>query len=242
MPSPIKRVVQAAMVLQDSIFGKMTYEQWLAATRPKIQATSNLNKLLANENMDFFIMRSSIVSILGNCGQAAYAAANSYLDARGRYCASEGLPARTINVGVVRDAGFVSENAKVAASLEVQGFASMDMAIAHPTAFTADLSQLCVGLGVSPATMKDPKLKAWTELHGGLATKHEQVGGQWFVRGLQDASSPAEASTVACSAIAQQLAKRPAMASENWTRIGRRVTMGLSRFSLFSLGIRCAWS
>jgi hypothetical protein len=62
--------------------------------------------------------------------------------------------------------------------------------------------------------MKDRKLKAWTELHGGLATKHEQVGGQWYVRGLQDASSPAKASRVACSAIVQQLAKRLAMAPE----------------------------
>jgi hypothetical protein len=92
--------------------------------------------------MDFFIMRSSIVSILGNCGQAAYAAGNNYLDALRRYRASEGLPARTINVGVVRGAGFVSENAKVAASLEARGFASMGMAIARPTASTADLSQL----------------------------------------------------------------------------------------------------
>jgi hypothetical protein len=66
MPSPIKRVVQAAMVLQDSIFENMTYEQWLAAMRPKMQATSNLNKLLLNENMDIFIRPSSIVSIIGD--------------------------------------------------------------------------------------------------------------------------------------------------------------------------------
>jgi KR domain len=69
----------------------MTYEQRLAATRPKIQATSNLDKLLPDENVDFFIMLSLIISILGNSGHAAYAAGNSYLNALERYHALKGL-------------------------------------------------------------------------------------------------------------------------------------------------------
>lgn len=34
---PIRGVIQGAMVLADSVFHKMTHEQWISATRPKIQ-------------------------------------------------------------------------------------------------------------------------------------------------------------------------------------------------------------
>ena len=243
---PIRGMIQAAMVLQDSIFENMTYDQWVAATRPKIQATANLHKLLPKQNLDFFIMLSSIVSILGNSGQAAYAAGNSYLDSLARHRTSNNLPAQTINVGVVRDAGFVSENAQVAASLEARGFASMDVAdvlailnnaVTHPKAPTFELSQVCVGLGVSPATMKDPKLQAWTELHGGVAaTKQEQGGAQPYVRGLQDANSLAEASAVACAAILQQLAKLLAMEAERLDSNDTLASYGVD--SLLSVELR----
>ena len=34
---PIRGVIQGAMVLKDGLFHKMTFDQWLAATRPKVQ-------------------------------------------------------------------------------------------------------------------------------------------------------------------------------------------------------------
>lgn len=41
---PIRGVIQGAMVLADSLFSKMTHEQWVAATRPKVQGRSNAVK------------------------------------------------------------------------------------------------------------------------------------------------------------------------------------------------------
>ena len=205
--------------LQDSIFENMTFAQWQAATHPKIQGTFNLHNLLLSERLDFFITLSSIVSILGNSGQAAYAAGNSFLDALARYRTSINLPSHTINVGVVSDAGFVSENAKVAASLSSKGFSTIEVAdllnilnyaITHPMAATPALSQTCVGLGVSPTVLKDPKFKHWLEIHGGEAATEstgQRGGSDNHVNGLRNASSIEEASEIATMAILQQLSK-----------------------------------
>lgn len=40
---PIRGVIQGAMVLDDSLFSKMSYEQWVAATRPKVQGQLNIS-------------------------------------------------------------------------------------------------------------------------------------------------------------------------------------------------------
>ncbi|KAI2628548.1 lovastatin nonaketide synthase [Hypoxylon sp. NC1633] len=99
---PVKGVVQLAMVLQDSLFDKMTYQQWCTAFRPKVAGTWNLHTVFPKD-MDFFIMLSSVVSVIGNVAQANYAAGNSYMDAFAHYRRSIGLSAVSINAGLVSD-------------------------------------------------------------------------------------------------------------------------------------------
>jgi NAD(P)-dependent dehydrogenase (short-subunit alcohol dehydrogenase family) len=64
----IKGVVQCAMVLRDSIFDNMTFEQWTESTRPKIQGSWNLHTHFPKD-MDFFIMLSSMAGVIGNPGK-----------------------------------------------------------------------------------------------------------------------------------------------------------------------------
>ncbi|CQR58211.1 type I polyketide synthase [Paenibacillus riograndensis] len=54
-------------------------------TRPKIQGTRILDKLTAEDKLDFFVMFSSITSLSGSMGQADYTAANAYLDSYAEY-------------------------------------------------------------------------------------------------------------------------------------------------------------
>ncbi|UKZ52827.1 Type I Iterative PKS [Trichoderma virens] len=61
----IKGCVQGSMVLKDSMFENMTYENFQAALRPKFQGSWNLHKLLPT-SMDFFLLLSSATGILGN--------------------------------------------------------------------------------------------------------------------------------------------------------------------------------
>ena len=96
--------------------------------RPKVNGAWNLHNTL-DHKLDFFIMLSSISGVIGNRGQAAYAAANSFLDEFAHYRVSKGLPATTIDLGVVKDIGFVAERPDLQASLEsLSGDAILDKA------------------------------------------------------------------------------------------------------------------
>lgn len=58
--------------------------------------------------LDFFVMFSSIASLLGNIAQSSYSAANLFMDSFASYRRSLGLPANTINWGVIADVGYGS--------------------------------------------------------------------------------------------------------------------------------------
>ena len=57
----------------------MAYEDWKAATAPKIQGTWNLHTAFADHSLDFFILFSSVSGTVGNPGQANYVAAKAGL-------------------------------------------------------------------------------------------------------------------------------------------------------------------
>ncbi len=63
-------------------------------------------------------MLSSISGVVGNRGQAAYAGANSFLDEFAHYRVSKGLPATAIDLGVVKEIGFVAERPELQVGLE----------------------------------------------------------------------------------------------------------------------------
>jgi NAD(P)-dependent dehydrogenase (short-subunit alcohol dehydrogenase family) len=136
--SPIRGVIQSAMVLkvssipvplqvwdtdyeQDNMLEKMTVDEFNAVTRPKVQGTSNLHSQLPR-NLDFFIMLSSVSGIIGNASQAAYAGANTFLDSFSAFRNSLGLPATTIDLGVILGIGHVAESKELAKAMERQGF------------------------------------------------------------------------------------------------------------------------
>ena len=57
---PIKGCMNAAVNLQDAIFQqKMTFEQWDLSIRSKVLTSLNLHRLLPND-LDFFILLSSM--------------------------------------------------------------------------------------------------------------------------------------------------------------------------------------
>jgi NADPH:quinone reductase-like Zn-dependent oxidoreductase/NADP-dependent 3-hydroxy acid dehydrogenase YdfG len=105
----IKGVIQCAMVLRDSMFENMTFEQWTETTQPKVQGSWNLHQVMPAD-LDFFIMLSSMTGVIGNPGQANYAAGGTYQDALSQYRRRKGLASTTIDLGIVSDVGYVAEN------------------------------------------------------------------------------------------------------------------------------------
>jgi hypothetical protein len=96
--------------LQDVLIGQMSFTDWKAATLPKVQGTWNLHAALSCSDLDFFILCSSNNGIVGQRGQANYAAANTFLDAFVQYRQGRGQVASVIDIGVVGDIGFVSRH------------------------------------------------------------------------------------------------------------------------------------
>jgi hypothetical protein len=112
MTAPLKGIIQMSMVLRDQAFPRMNIKEWNEAIEPKVQGTWNLHEVTRarNINLDFFLLFSSLSGIIGQPGQANYAAANTFLDAFVQYRNSLQLPCTAIDLGAVADAGYLFEN------------------------------------------------------------------------------------------------------------------------------------
>jgi len=119
---PIAGVMQMAMVLQDRALGQMTWDDWQAAIMPKVPATWNIHEALKDLDLDFFVCFASGSGIIGQSGQANYAAGNTFNDAFVQYRHSLGLRASVLDIGVVEDIGYVSEKPHILESLRAAGF------------------------------------------------------------------------------------------------------------------------
>ncbi|KAI1418873.1 polyketide synthase [Xylaria sp. FL1777] len=78
---PVRGVIQSAAILQDRTLDSMTHNDFLAASRIKIDGTVALEQAFASPYLRFFIMLSSTVNIVGARSQSNYNAGNSVQDA-----------------------------------------------------------------------------------------------------------------------------------------------------------------
>ena len=124
--APIRGCFNLAMILADSPFSTMTPEQWDRAVQVKVQATWNLHTLTLSDQLDFFIMFSSVSSILGNRTQSNYAAANAFLNGMAEYRKSLGLPATAIALGPVGSIGVLANNERLQRTLRQSGLVSVE--------------------------------------------------------------------------------------------------------------------
>ncbi|TMC24759.1 MAG: SDR family NAD(P)-dependent oxidoreductase, partial [Chloroflexi bacterium] len=74
-------IIHAAGILRDSLLPNKTPEHMRDVLAPKIAGVEHLDKASADIPLDFFVLCSSLAAVVGNVGQADYAAANAYLDA-----------------------------------------------------------------------------------------------------------------------------------------------------------------
>ncbi|KAK7972314.1 Fumagillin dodecapentaenoate synthase [Apiospora saccharicola] len=108
----IAGIIQGSMVLRDKPFEMMTLDDYHNAIHAKVQGTWNLHRAAQEINkapLEFFTMLSSTSGIVGNKGQANYAAANTFLDAFASYRHQLGLRANTVDLGLIQDVGYVAE-------------------------------------------------------------------------------------------------------------------------------------
>jgi acyl carrier protein len=109
-PNGLKGVFHCAAHYDDAALEDLTSERFTAVLAPKITGAALLGELTEDHDLDHFVLYSSIASLLGNRLQAAYGAANLYLEALARQRRRTGRPAVAVAWGPIADTGVVARS------------------------------------------------------------------------------------------------------------------------------------
>lgn len=115
---PVAGVLHEAMVLDDAILSNLDAERFRTVLAPKVAGAENLDLFTRSLSLDYFVLFSSVTTLIGNPGQANYVAANAYMEGLARRRRQEGLPAMAIGWGPIVDVGVVARNQKLQSGLQ----------------------------------------------------------------------------------------------------------------------------
>lgn len=242
---PVRGVVHGSMVLDDVLFEKMTHAQWSTVMESKVHGAWNLHHALSGQPLDFFIAFSSVASSVGNRGQAAYAAANAFLNAFVQYRRKLGLPASSIDPTAISDIGYLAENAEAAAevakNLGSDLICEAEVLSLVGAAITGALEKACgshtiTGVRMTPTMQpfwtQDAKFKHLREAMEALAAAEATTGAATisYNAALKAAKGLGEAEDVVCRGLVFKIASVLMMEEEELD-----VTRALSHYPLDSL-------
>lgn len=94
---PLKGIVHSVGVLSDGALQQQDWQRYRTVLAPKVSGAWLLHRLSQADDLDFFLMYSSVASLLGSAGQSNHAAANAFLDALAAYRRARGLAGQSIN-------------------------------------------------------------------------------------------------------------------------------------------------
>ena len=155
-------VIHAAMVLDDGLIAGLQPRRTRAVLAPKVDGVANLDRATRQAALDYFVAFSSATTMVGNPGQAAYVAANGYLQGLMRRRRAEGLPGLAVGWGAIADAGILARDQDVAAKLErISGIVAMPAkeALSH-------LDELLLQPADSPSTVYCAQFRPGAALQG----------------------------------------------------------------------------
>jgi epothilone polyketide synthase D len=118
----IRGIVHAAADFDDAVLSVTNPERLVSATRPKADGAWYLHLETQCDELDFFVLFSSVAAQIGAAAAGAYATANEFLNALARYRHALKLPATSIGWGMVGEVGVtVSRNGLVGNVLRRNG-------------------------------------------------------------------------------------------------------------------------
>ena len=106
---PLGGVIHSVGVLSDAALTNQNWESFEKVLWPKILGGWHLHCATVDRDLDFFILFSSRVGVMGNPGQANHAAANAFLDQLAGHRRALGLPAQAIAWGAWSEIGEAAE-------------------------------------------------------------------------------------------------------------------------------------
>jgi acyl carrier protein len=125
---------------------QQSLERFRTTLAPKAFGAYHLDRLTKGEDLDFFIVSSSVSSLLGSPGQANYSTANALLDGLVAERQARGLPATGVNFGPWAQGGMASSEA-ARANIVAQGLVPLE-----PSAALGALAEV-VANGIAHATV-----------------------------------------------------------------------------------------
>jgi len=130
---PLCGVLHAAMVLSDAALLTVADEQFDTVWRPKVVGARALHTAVAGHRLDWFVVFSSMASLIGNAGQTVYAAANAWLDGFASWRAAQGLPTLAVNWGPWGETGAATDFAARGYTTigTAEGFSALSTLLAH---------------------------------------------------------------------------------------------------------------
>jgi short-subunit dehydrogenase/acyl carrier protein len=144
--APLGGVVHLAGVLDDALLSQQSVERFRTALAPKAFGAYHLDRLTVDDDLDFFIVSSSVSALFGSPGQSNYATANALLDGLVAKRRSKGLPATGVNFGPWAQGGMASSEAATA-NIGAQGLIPLE-----PSAALSALAEV-VANGTGQATV-----------------------------------------------------------------------------------------
>jgi acyl transferase domain-containing protein/NADPH:quinone reductase-like Zn-dependent oxidoreductase/NADP-dependent 3-hydroxy acid dehydrogenase YdfG/acyl carrier protein len=156
--APLRGIIHAAGLLDDGMIADLDVGAFERVMAPKVKGTWNLHQATRTLNLDFFVLFSSVAAIIGNLGQANYAAANAFMDGFAAFRRRQGLAATSINWGPWAEVG-------MAATLETDHFSAQGIRALAPAQGLRVLKQLLRENSLQP-TVADIDWPAYALAHG----------------------------------------------------------------------------
>jgi len=144
---PLRGIIHGATVYDDAFIKDIDVKLFAKVMRPKVEGALNLYRCTKDLDIKFFVLFSSISSIVGNRGQANYIAANSFLDEFANFARAHGIPAITINWGALAESGMIARNQKIANLMEQGGISGLlNRDALHAMDYVLKLDQAQIGI------------------------------------------------------------------------------------------------
>ncbi|KEG44452.1 MULTISPECIES: non-ribosomal peptide synthetase [Streptomyces althioticus group] len=144
---PLTSVLHLAGTLVERPVGELDAPTWRRALEAKVRGAWILHRLTADHPVTSFVTFSSVNGFFGGALNAAYAAANAYLDALAGYRRGLGLPAQSLAWSMWRERG-MSRGYGLTALTEARGYRLLDVPAAlrsFDLARTLDEPHLLIG-------------------------------------------------------------------------------------------------
>ena len=153
---PLTGVIHSAELLSDEVLQHQSGSSFEQVMASQVKGAWHLHQLTQNQQLDFFILFSSVASLLGSPGQGNHAVASGFLHGLAHYRRAMGLPGLSIHWGSFSQVEEVAEPG-LEVNLQQQG-----MGVISPTQVLESLELLMSGseieVGVLPI-----QWSAWQE-------------------------------------------------------------------------------